>query len=174
MSLRMSRILSMSCPVQNIENSHKILSLMSCKMSLNCTEIAKISNIITGVPLTPLFTRPQTCYNQIRRVDFKNHLSTQTGNTFWSIFFPILCLELNWKQNYILLELHFLQQYGSVDFNANKWISEVTCPLDECFQLLKETPVLLTLMAKFRIWPLPLRKQSPSRTAFLKVTGPLS
>ena len=145
MSLRMSRILSMSCPVQNIENSHKILSLMSCKMSLNCTEMAKISNIITGIPLTPLFTRPQTCYNQYRRVDFKNHLSTQTGNTFWGIFFPILCLELNWKQNYILLELHSLQQHGSVDFNANRWISEVTRPLDEYFQLLEGNPCIFDI-----------------------------
>ena len=62
---------------------------------------------------TPVYssTNMLQCYNQYRRVDFKNHLSTQTGNTFWSIFFPILCLELNWKQNYILLEFHSLQQH---------------------------------------------------------------
>ena len=31
--------------MKNIENSHEILSLMSCKMLLNCTEMAYINTI---------------------------------------------------------------------------------------------------------------------------------
>ena len=54
--------------VENVENSHEIVLLMSCKMSLNCTEMAYTNDINNKIslPAIPSFAKNGSIFTKYK------------------------------------------------------------------------------------------------------------